>query len=57
MPINVVSEKQWLSARQELLVREKELARLRDDIAQSRRDLPWHAVKEDYLFSGPDGDK
>lgn len=53
----IVSEEDWLTARQALLVREKELASLRDDIAQARRDLPWRVVKEDYLFAGPDGDK
>jgi predicted dithiol-disulfide oxidoreductase (DUF899 family) len=57
MSSKVVSDTEWVAARQALLVREKELAHLREEIAQARRDLPWRAVEEDYLFSGPDGDK
>jgi len=51
----VVSEAEWRQARVDLLAREKALNKLRDEIAAERRKLPWHQVKEDYVFSGPDG--
>jgi predicted dithiol-disulfide oxidoreductase (DUF899 family) len=51
----IVSEAEWNQARQDLLDREKALNKWRDEIAVERRSLPWHQVKEDYLFSGPEG--
>ncbi|MFP6807438.1 MAG: DUF899 domain-containing protein [Pseudomonadales bacterium] len=53
----IVSEPEWNKARVELLVKEKKLARLREEIAADRRALPWQAVKEDYVFNGPAGEK
>ena len=41
--------------RLELLAREKELNRRRDELAAQRRRLPWVPVDEDYRFEGPDG--
>ncbi len=51
----VVSRKEWLVARQELLAMEKELTRDRDRLSQRRRDLPWVKVDKQYVFDGPDG--
>jgi predicted dithiol-disulfide oxidoreductase (DUF899 family) len=51
----VVSNREWVEARKELLVREKEFARQREALAQQRRDLPWEAVTKGYAFEGPDG--
>jgi predicted dithiol-disulfide oxidoreductase (DUF899 family) len=51
----VVSSEQWIEARRELLRKEKEFTRLRDELNQRRRDLPWEAVTKDYVFEGPDG--
>jgi predicted dithiol-disulfide oxidoreductase (DUF899 family) len=51
----VVSKAEWLAARQELLVKEKEFSRLRDELSQRRRDLPWEKVDKEYVFEGPDG--
>lgn len=51
----VVSEAEWLRARQALLVREKEFQRLQDEIAAERRSLPWVKVAKEYVFDGPDG--
>ncbi len=51
----VVSAEDWVSARKALLEREKEFARLREELAQQRRDLPWEAVTKEYFFEGPDG--
>jgi predicted dithiol-disulfide oxidoreductase (DUF899 family) len=51
----VVSEAEWLVARRDLLTREKELTRLRDEVSRHRRELPWVKVDKKYVFDGPDG--
>jgi predicted dithiol-disulfide oxidoreductase (DUF899 family) len=51
----VVSPSQWLAARKRLLAKEKKFTKLRDQLNQQRRDLPWEKVEKDYLFDGPDG--
>jgi predicted dithiol-disulfide oxidoreductase (DUF899 family) len=51
----VVSSDEWIRARQQLLAKEKEFTRLRDQLSQQRRDLPWEAVTNEYVFEGPNG--
>jgi predicted dithiol-disulfide oxidoreductase (DUF899 family) len=51
----IVSPQQWETARQQLLVKEKELTRARDAMAAERRRMPWLAVEKHYEFDGPDG--
>lgn len=51
----VVSSDQWLNERKTLLIREKELTRLRDQIANERRALPWERVEKNYVFDTLDG--
>jgi predicted dithiol-disulfide oxidoreductase (DUF899 family) len=51
----IVSAEEWDAARQQLLVKEKELTRARDALAALRRRMPWMAVEKDYRFEGPDG--
>ncbi len=51
----VVSPQEWDAARQELLVKEKELTRARDALAAQRRRMPRMAVGKDYRFDGPHG--
>jgi len=51
----VVSAQEWEAAREELLVKEKEVTRARDALAASRRRMPWLAVEKEYEFDGPDG--
>lgn len=51
----VVSREQWLAARQELLAKEKEFTRQRDQLSQLRRELPWTKVEEEYQFDGETG--
>jgi predicted dithiol-disulfide oxidoreductase (DUF899 family) len=51
----VVSRDQWLDARKSLLAKEKQFTRLRDQLSQQRRDLPWERVAKTYMFDGPDG--
>src|SRR5439155_13163639 len=53
----VVSEAEWLVARRDLLTREKELTRLRDEVSRHRRELPWVKVDKKYVFDGPDGNE
>ena len=50
-----VSSKEWEAARQNLLVKEKELTRARDALAAERRRMPWMAVEKEYNFEGPKG--
>ena len=51
----IVSREEWLIARKEHLAKEKEFTRLRDQLSQQRRELPWVKVDKDYIFDGPDG--
>jgi predicted dithiol-disulfide oxidoreductase (DUF899 family) len=51
----VVSHETWLSARTALLEKEKDFTKLRDELSQQRRELPWEAVNKDYIFEGPNG--
>jgi predicted dithiol-disulfide oxidoreductase (DUF899 family) len=51
----VVSPNQWLAARRDLLRKEKEFTRLRDDLSRQRRELPWEKVEKEYVFDGPGG--
>ncbi len=51
----IVTPQEWESAREELLVKEKELTRARDGLAAERRRMPRMAVEKDYRFEGPDG--
>ena len=45
----------WLAARAQLLVREKEHTRLGDDIARQRRELPWVRLEKEYRFDTEEG--
>jgi predicted dithiol-disulfide oxidoreductase (DUF899 family) len=49
----VVSKDEWIEARKFLLKKEKEFTKLRDQLSQQRRDLPWVAVDKEYVFDGP----
>ena len=51
----IVSKEEWQAARDQLLVKEKEVFRARDALAAERRRMPWLAVEKDYEFDGPDG--
>src|ERR1043166_7403835 len=51
----VVPLQEWEAARQQLLVKEKELTRARDALAAERRRMPWLAVEKEYQFDGPEG--
>jgi len=51
----IVSPEQWLAERKQLLVKEKEETRLRDQLSAERRKLPWERVEKQYVFDGPEG--
>jgi predicted dithiol-disulfide oxidoreductase (DUF899 family) len=38
-----------------LLAKEKEFSRLRDELSQLRRNLPWEKVEKEYVFGSPSG--
>ena len=49
----VVSHDEWLAARKQFLAKEKEFTRLRDQLSEERRELPWESVDKNYVFDGP----
>lgn len=51
----VVSPAEWVAARKELLIKEKEFSRLRDELSRKRRELPRERVEKPYVFEGPNG--
>jgi predicted dithiol-disulfide oxidoreductase (DUF899 family) len=51
----VVPQAEWVSARKDLLKKEKEFTRLRDELSIKRRALPWEKVDTNYVFEGPKG--
>jgi len=54
---NVVTQKEWLAARKNLLVKEKEFSRLRDELTSTRQAMPWEKVDKEYRFHGLDGEE
>jgi len=52
-----VSQDEWVSARKELLRKEKELTKLQEEVARQRRELPWVKVEKEYIFDTPKGKK
>src|SRR5687767_15424658 len=54
-PHPIVSKTEWLEARKRLLAKEKEFTRLRDQLSQERRELPWARIDKDYSFETPKG--
>ena len=51
----IVTPQEWEAARQQLLVKEKQVTRARDALAAERRRMPWVAVDKEYAFDGPEG--
>lgn len=56
MPVKTVSRQDWLSWRTELLEKEKELTRARDELGALRRALPRVRMDKDYRFIGQNGE-
>jgi len=51
----ILSREEWVKARKELLEKEKEFTRLRDQLNAESRELPWVSVEKTYVFDGPNG--
>src|SRR5438445_12710015 len=51
----VISRHEWLAARKQHLIKEKEFTRLRDRLSAERRELPWVKIEKPYVFDGPNG--
>ena len=53
----VVTPKEWLAAREQLLAKEKEFTHQREALAAARRHMPAVKVEKKYVFEGPRGAK
>ena len=53
--LKIVSPAEWLSARKQLLAKEKEFTQLRDELSRQRREMPWEKIEKKYVFEGPGG--
>jgi predicted dithiol-disulfide oxidoreductase (DUF899 family) len=53
----ILSREEWVKARKELLEKEKEFTRLRDQLNAESRELPWVRVEKTYVFDGPNGEE
>ncbi len=53
----IVSAEEWRKKRLELLQKEKEFTKLRDQLSTERRSLPWVKIKKDYRFLSVKGEK
>ena len=51
----IVSRDEWITARRQLLAKEKELLKAKDAVRRETRDLPWVKVDKAYKFDGPNG--
>jgi predicted dithiol-disulfide oxidoreductase (DUF899 family) len=51
----VVQHDDWVEARKALLEKEKAFTRLRDELSEERRALPWERVEKEYVFATPEG--
>jgi predicted dithiol-disulfide oxidoreductase (DUF899 family) len=54
---NIASPEEWRTARKALLERERELARLEEEVVKQRRELPWVPVEKEYTFDTEEGTK
>lgn len=52
---HVVPRDEWLAARAELLIKEKEATHARDRLNAERRRLPMVRIEKPYRFEGPHG--
>lgn len=49
------TREEWLAARLDLLLAEKELTRRSDELARQRQDLPWVRIDNKYVFDTDEG--
>jgi predicted dithiol-disulfide oxidoreductase (DUF899 family) len=55
MDHQIVTRDEWITARKELLSKEKELTHLFDQLNAERRNLPWVKVEKPYVFETSNG--
>src|ERR671918_175064 len=53
----IETREDWLAAREQLLVREKEHMRQGDELALRRQELPWLPIEREYVFETDNGKK
>ncbi|MBX9666922.1 MAG: thioredoxin family protein [Candidatus Obscuribacterales bacterium] len=52
MKNKVVSKEEWIAERKKLLVQEKEMTKLKDQLTKQRQELPWVKIDKEYVFQG-----
>ena len=52
MQPKIVSPSEWVEARKQSLIKEKEFTRLRDELSRERRELPWERVVRRFQRQG-----
>jgi len=55
MHTEIVTREAWISARAELLAKEKSFTRAREELARLRRQLPRVRLEQDYTLVGAEG--
>ena len=53
----IATRDEWIDARKQLLLKEKELTKLQDEVNKQRRELPRVKVEKEYVFDTPNGRK
>ena len=56
-PQKIVSQAEWLKAREQLLAQEKAFTKERDALSAQRREMPWVEVTKPYQFETSEGKK
>jgi len=56
MPGKIVTPEEWLTARKELLLKEKASLKAQDELHAQLRDFPMVKLTKSYTFTGPNGD-
>jgi len=53
--INSVTREEWLKARKDFLIKEKEFTYAREKLSEERRNLPMVKIEKDYQFNAESG--
>lgn len=54
-PHKIVSQEEWLAARKAHLANEKKFTKMRDQLSEERRALPWVKIDKAYVFDSDEG--
>jgi predicted dithiol-disulfide oxidoreductase (DUF899 family) len=54
---STASREAWTVARKALLLKEKELTTLQEEVSRQRREMPWVKVEKEYVFETLNGKK